>query len=363
MQFEYVTRLVIMTSYAHIIISNMSTTCDAACPGWEWNQLNASMRALAAVQAKCDRRKPFEVRNILERLIITAVNADPPKRGEVRYNIWTRVSTDMDALKKASAEFGEKRLKIVSASELARIARDAALMTQREPLPTLHAELVVGGASVIVTGPDGRKLVVPNIKHLIRRLGGGSGDVSRDPLDRIVACWLRYEAALAGGQQLGLPQSQHNALYAARGMRFEGFCSPLNSRMLVAEAELGAGADSPAVTICTLFEDTDACFGSIGPYWGAEILPGSRWSVNPPFVESIMDRAWAKIAAALDTVPNVEFVLLMPAWEDAASVRGIRASRHCRGAAALNADHLMQTPAGGVFKAGFKSILFTLANN
>jgi hypothetical protein len=128
---------------------------------------------------------------------------------------------------------------------------------------------------------------------------------------------LRYEAAAAGGQHLGLPRTHYEALYAAN-VRNEGFASPFNSRMVV----LGR----TDTKFCSLFIDTDRVFGSIGGFFDTDLheYPGG-WTINPPYIETLMAKAYQHvhkflIAAKEQGQPFVAFCLL-PGWNDSLAVR------------------------------------------
>ena len=82
----------------------------------------------------------------------------------------------------------------------------------------------------------------------------------------------------------GACASYSRVLYDKYGARYEGFASPLNSKLM----------GKPNAHFCSLFKDTDEPFGSIGRFAVKNIInPKNKgnWSVNVPYVLSIIKDA------------------------------------------------------------------------
>lgn len=167
-------------------------------------------------------------------------------------------------------------------------------------LGALRQTVVVEG-----TGPDGQPLVMPRFHQ-------------KD----IAKMVLRYASILPHGQQWAVPVAQYEHLYSKFGIRYEGFASPLNSRLI-------SYGDT---YFCSLFPDTDAPFGSIGRFFDTDLLRPlgkvgeQHWAINPPYIDSIMIRAAQKICAACEEAAETEgsefmCFFIMPAWEDSESYR------------------------------------------
>lgn len=343
---------------------------DLAAVQWEWNQQVASGRALQALQhavRKVARRELFkgaEVRNVAERMLLAGANAHPPAPGAVHYSVWASVRNAPAARRKAAQELVEKQYVGSEARAMQLIdkcVRVGCEATQNLPTPKLEIR-AVGGAVVVEcaagapahrqpgerqVSDDGRTVTVPGVGHLLK-LGTA---------EEVATCALRYRAILAGSQHLGLTYEYHRKLHHLLMARNEGFASPLNSRVLGAAVE-GTGA----VQLCTLFADTDAPFGSIGPFGGARLNRGEVWAVNPPYVITVMDAAWARIRQALADLKDFTCVMLLPAWLDADAVAGATRSEHCKYAVILPKTTQLSTPDGETFPAGFKNVLVFLSN-
>ena len=170
----------------------------------------------------------------------------------------------------------------------------------------------------------------------------------------LVRALLRYEAALSGSQQLGLPREAFAALYAL-GVRNEGFASPFNSRMVA--------LDKPDTRFCSLFLDTDAPFGSLGPFQLVDMAahPGG-WTINPPYVEALMDAAVAKLLDALGR-SKVSIFLLLPAWDDAAAIKTVTSSPHVVITKRLRPGaYALEDPGGRQFVAPFGTYYIALSS-
>lgn len=146
--------------------------------------------------------------------------------------------------------------------------------------------------------------------------------------DCVVRMVLKYETLINGGQQWRLPEAQYEHLYNKYDVRYEGFASPLNSGI----------SSMDNARFCSIFEDTDTIFGSIGNFFKQTLYCDKKnndkqkiykqvcgvtprhWSINPPFIESLLLKTSNKIIrdityAAIKSL-DVMVVYIMPVWED-----------------------------------------------
>jgi len=173
------------------------------------------------------------------------------------------------------------------------------------------------------------------------------------------AVLLRYGALNTGSQQWSLPQSHYNYLYTMHGVRNEGFASPLNSRLMgKTNARFGS-----------LFLDTDAPFGSIGPFFEINLLehPGN-WVVNPPYSEDLLEQSaqYTLDAATKANQTGKSFLAfyIMPAWTDTKAYMLLTHSSHVSAELRLpRQKYAYETPDGIPITAMFDSIYFALTNN
>lgn len=60
------------------------------------------------------------------------------------------------------------------------------------------------------------------------------------------------------------------------------------------------------------FEDTDKWFGSIGRFSAKKLIANSEfnWTVNPPYVEDIMNYSFNEIVSAIDEIERKDFLVI-----------------------------------------------------
>jgi hypothetical protein len=120
---------------------------------------------------------------------------------------------------------------------------------------------------------------------------------------------LRYAALGAYGSSWGAPFEAFKRLYEDFGVRYEGFASPLNSRLMEFEG----------TSFCSLFEDTDAPFGSIGSFFVAgqkDKRHNGAWMVNPPYTEEILAKAAKIVLERASKDKEYEAYFMSPRWTD-----------------------------------------------
>lgn len=204
--------------------------------------------------------------------------------------------------------------------------------------------------------------ISPRISNLMRMA----------PIEDVARALVRYDALCAGSQHLGRTQHHYQQLYDF-GVRFEGFASSLNSRLLMC-----AGNDEDErVFFYSTAPDTDAPFGAVGQFQSADIRAGQSWSVNPPFIETVMLDAAKKVVDSLDAIDNEHFAdnadktvarkptvvfMLMPAWSDAEANIVLDNSRHLVAKCELGKDkpYLLERPDGSTFEAPFRCYYYAL---
>uniref|UniRef100_T1GRR0 PCIF1 WW domain-containing protein n=1 Tax=Megaselia scalaris TaxID=36166 RepID=T1GRR0_MEGSC len=105
--------------------------------------------------------------------------------------------------------------------------------------------------------------------------------------------------------QASLPVAVFECLNRHFGVTFECFASPLNSYFR---------------QYCSAFADTDAYFGSRGPFLEFKPVSGS-FQVNPPHVEELIDAALMHIDKLLmDSIEPLSFIVFLPEWKSLAKL-------------------------------------------
>ncbi|XP_004522035.1 phosphorylated CTD-interacting factor 1 [Ceratitis capitata] len=105
--------------------------------------------------------------------------------------------------------------------------------------------------------------------------------------------------------QASLPVPVFECLHRHFGVSFECFASPFNSYFR---------------QYCSAFADTDAYFGSRGPFLEFKPVSGS-FQVNPPHCEELIDRALYHIDKLLtDSMEPLSFIIFLPEWKSIAKL-------------------------------------------
>ncbi|XP_036326773.1 mRNA (2'-O-methyladenosine-N(6)-)-methyltransferase [Rhagoletis pomonella] len=105
--------------------------------------------------------------------------------------------------------------------------------------------------------------------------------------------------------QASLPVPVFECLHRHYGVSFECFASPFNSYFR---------------QYCSAFADTDAYFGSRGPFLDFKPVSGS-FQVNPPHCEELIDRALHHIDKLLtDSMEPLSFIIFLPEWKSIAKL-------------------------------------------
>jgi len=170
---------------------------------------------------------------------------------------------------------------------------------QRGPVQKVAAsdgtvELSYANTTVIVADDHYNKL-----SNLWELNGGTNGTKDED-----IFCVLQRYEALSGaspGFQMALPEDVFDVLHKHWEVVHECFASPLNCYF---------------PSYCSLFPDTDSCFGSKGSFFGFSPTEGS-FEANPPFVEDTMTNNVRHMFKLLDASSSpLSFVVVVPGWDD-----------------------------------------------
>lgn len=115
-------------------------------------------------------------------------------------------------------------------------------------------------------------------------------DVFEEELNKnILECMLEYEALLPGSQQWAIPFFEYRKMVEDEGATIEGFASPFNSQIIRID---------PSLNFCSLVP-SDRNFGSLGNFFDQDFT-GKTATVNPPFIESILEAAARKCIDQLE---------------------------------------------------------------
>lgn len=118
---------------------------------------------------------------------------------------------------------------------------------------------------------------------------------------------LRYFGFGLTGQHCSIPDNVYSFVYKYLNVKGEGFASPLNSKLISKENTV----------FCSLFEDTDKIFKSVGPFSKNILIDNNtiNWLVNPPYMENILGIAYNEVISALSTIKTDMLVIfVLPRW-------------------------------------------------
>ena len=311
-------------------------------------RLTSDVRDLIAGRARMSKRYKRDVSrvwretdSIVERWLMAMVNSN------AREHEWAKVyrptTLDDDFNNKLAGELVEKKI-VDSASDA------GALVVTILALVDIRLAAYPRPSNSIATCTDSK--ISYGSHFAADRTERLTTLVSLQGCDAAVAVALRYAVVVSAGQQWGIPQAHVDHLYDNFGVRNEAFASPLNSRLL---GKKGA-------TFCSVFPDTDAVFGAVGEFFEQDFNRGGNWVINPPFVESIMERAANVVVKSLSTDNPVTVFFVIPAWTDSAVYRTLHGSNHRVAELRLDGgSYFYEDPLGKRVRTKASSIYFALS--
>lgn len=143
-------------------------------------------------------------------------------------------------------------------------------------------------------------------------------------------CWallLRYQSLFGphdegAGWHMAVTPTVLSNLAADFGVSQELFASPLNCAL---------------ARYCSVFADTDKWFGSLGSFFsfcrpgGPLMSEGGSYECNPPFDETLIQKALAALTVALEACEKpLSVAMILPDWPVSEGVVGCANSAYCR---------------------------------
>jgi len=146
----------------------------------------------------------------------------------------------------------------------------------------------------------------------------------------IAKMMLRYASILPGSQHWNMNIETFKEYYN-RGIRIEGFSSPINAQLITIDKNC---------RFCSLFPDVDKPFGSIGNFFTTD-FQGKAVSVGPPYTVELFEKIAIKIEneciLAEKTNNKVLFYITFSAWKDTIGFQNLLNLRYTHFAAILPA--------------------------
>lgn len=110
---------------------------------------------------------------------------------------------------------------------------------------------------------------------------------------------LRYFSFGITGHHCAIPINIYKYCVNKLNVKAEGFASPLNSKLIGIKDTI----------YCTLFNDTDKYYGSVGPFSYKKLVKycDKNWLINPPYMPNIMYFMYTQIIKAFHRIENDNF--------------------------------------------------------
>lgn len=276
----------------------------------EVSRYNAINKMLLRATEGLDTNQQYEVKNILERWLLTLAN--DKEEGDKIFTS-TKLKDNYNGTKKMFSELQDKKIpnyrKIYI--DIISYAKEWLKITNypKSQLPQILDNDTVKINDYIRILPPGKLDILLGINDDLVLLG------------RMI---MRYACMLIGGQQWALPTEIYKYITENYKVTIEGFASPINSQILyVMNKEVND------LHFCSLFPDTDAIYGSIGSFFEYDFTDKHVYA-NPPYVDSLMNQVADKaIASCLNAKKKkgfVRFFITVPEWTDAEYYHKLKSS-------------------------------------
>lgn len=290
-----------------------------------------------------NNREKYEMKNIIERLLLTMVNDNIGDRKNDIKNIFCKITNTPAYVTKAVEEIMDKKL----------------IISRRDAESFINS-LFVNKINNFITNKNKNKSYKHGnivIKNNELKYKSFSFTLPRDRMtlllkygdSHLVRCSLRYAAMQMGGQQWSIPKKQYDHLINKYKVNREGFASPFNSQII------GRGK------FCSMFKDTDEIYGSIGSFFTAEIS-GYNWVINPPFTATMLIDSADRSIKAMGSDKKTFIFYIMPYWNDITSYDMLLKSKYTKYTEILNKNSYFYEKNNKKFTAKFKSVVFILTN-
>ncbi len=312
------------------------------------------LHAISERQSSTSKKLEYEMRNIIERLLLASAN----HAAVVKTNDPVLVMTDHLADNfKADVHFKFPKVSESALEELVvTIANVIADFDARKKASRAQPKCGIsyhGDMATFTLGGYKRDITKARMQMLVKRAGENA----------TIKMLVRYATIISGSQHWEAPLQYFKVLYSL-GVRFEGFSSPINSQFIRAEF--------PDTRICTLFPDTDAPFGSIGGFFQVDFL--SYWRpdfvpmivVGPPYYDelilNIAKRVIDHCDRAIASKKQIRFIITHSnSWDFSQGFKMLNASIYKRMDHVYpSGDHFYNNDRGEQVTARFSTRMFML---
>lgn len=286
-----------------------------------------------------NRKKTYELENIMERWAQSMMNT---------YGTYTVTDEKTSFNTKAMSEMIEKSL-FNNMAQASRFFMSYCI----EPLnKSLNSQFkIVRGKCTIASNYIAFKEFKMDLNpEIISTL------TSLSTQNNILRMVMRYGSILPKGQNWSVPRSQYDYLYK-RGIRYEAFASPLNSKFM----------GKKDAKFCSIFLDTDKPFGSIGDFFSINMNDPLNnntdrligWVINPPFIDELLTKSAIKVVESA-AVSELFAFYIMPNWTDSKAYSTLSECKHMVYSKTLERNTYYYEHNGKKITASFKSVVFII---
>lgn len=328
-------------------IWNVATENDID-DGMIYNKLNKEYERYILIN-EITVNQSYEMKNIIERWLLESANLALKKYDYVfAENIINNMTHFVNKL--FIMEYVNKKIGNIkdANSFLTNMIDKIKSFINKKPINNL-AKIIIGD-NYIQYDKHKRNINKNRLKKLL--IQGGE--------DNVVIMSLRYESILSTSQHWNMPLKNYERYYKQYNIRIEGFASPLNSQLYMIAND---------IYFCSVFEDTDKYFGSIGSFFDAD-LQNKNVSVGPPYTVDILNKVALKCVQECDkaTILKNKILLLITfvAWKDTFAYESLSNSKYLIYKTQLDKDkHYYENyrENGKQVIARFNTVLFVLSVN
>jgi len=288
-------------------------------------------------------KNEYELINCLERFLLSIYNVrqnrEDSKKREEEKNIINKLISEIKE-KKLIKDLDQYKKYIID--HIREIKGEILIKNDHETLPDIKKEIILKNNTISygLFSYDFNQLEPERTKYLLNQ-----------GKENVLIMLLKYSSMLSAGQQWSAPQSFFDYIYSNYEVKYEGFASPLNSRLML----------KPGAKFCSLFSEVDNIFGSIGNFFDVDEYndEGKNWLVNPPFIESILEQASLK---SIKLAKNGLVIFIMPNWTNSKCYQNLSRSNMLIYKEYLHPNTYFYQKGKELIKANFASMIFVLNN-
>lgn len=261
---------------------------------------------LASPDPRFHERHLYEIRNCIERWLLTLANRD-------NVNILTKKEIGYVLLIQELQQKTRAEISTITpiVNEIRRKVHGYVLRDFSN-VKGDYSQLIIGHD--FVQYRDYIRKIDPDRISLLLRVASRN---TPDPKLALGLMVMTYASVLPGPQHWNASR-RHYEIYYEHGIRVEGFASPINAQLL---------AIDETTKFCSLFPHVDGPFGSIGNFFDVDFA--GKVAVGPPYTEELLKRIADKVIKDCESGRPVRFYVTHANWADAPGYIQMKNSKFC----------------------------------